>query len=151
MCSNCGAKNSVGKAKVYHCHTCKAIMSRDENGAINIGWNAILKLMEHVDHLNNPPSNNTPPSDPPNKPDQDGGPPSNKPDKDDKDGGGPSGKQDKDGGSSTGITKGKGGGVKKKSRGIGRGRGRGRGSRVGSSRVVGSRSSSRVVGIGGMF
>ena len=48
MCSFCGAMNSVGKAKVYHCHTCKAIMSRDENGAINIGWNAVLKLMNYI-------------------------------------------------------------------------------------------------------
>jgi len=48
MCSNCGAMNSVGKAKVYHCHACKAIMSRDENGAINIGWNALLKLMKYI-------------------------------------------------------------------------------------------------------
>ena len=51
MCSKCGSLNSVGKAKVFSCHNrkCKAVMSRDENGAINIGWNAILKLMDYVD------------------------------------------------------------------------------------------------------
>ena len=121
MCSKCGSLNSVGKAKVFTCHNrkCKAIMSRDENGAINIGWNAILKLMDYIVTPPKETLSDTPKDNPKGAPPKGG---NDDPGDDPGQGGGNN--------SQTNVVAPK----SRPSRARGRGRGRGRGSS--SSRVV---------------
>ena len=102
-------------------------MSRDENGAINIGWNAILKLMDYIVTPPKETLSHTPKENPK------GTPPKGGNDDDPGQGGGNN--------SQTNVVAPK----SRPSRARGSSRGRGRGSR-GSSSSRGRGSSSRVVG-----
>jgi hypothetical protein len=51
-CSYCGARNSPGRRRLYHCRCCKRTMTRDGNAALNIfkmAFSTVLMFMHGID------------------------------------------------------------------------------------------------------
>ncbi|KAJ3110822.1 hypothetical protein HDU96_006259, partial [Phlyctochytrium bullatum] len=46
-CSRCGHHRTVGRARIYSCTKCKAVMDRDGNAAMNILRDTLLRVLEH--------------------------------------------------------------------------------------------------------
>ncbi|KAJ3112443.1 hypothetical protein HDU96_004557 [Phlyctochytrium bullatum] len=46
-CSRCGHHRTVGRARIYSCTKCKAVMDRDGNAAMNILRDTLLRILEH--------------------------------------------------------------------------------------------------------